>query len=337
MRRKIIITGSAGFIGFHLARILLEYGYEVVGIDNLNDYYDVNIKTARNKILKQDDNFEFLELDICDGFKSVLDKNLKNASAIVHLAAQAGVRNSIDFPQKYLESNINGSFSVLDLAKTLEIEHLLLASTSSVYGANTNMPFGEMANCNTPMSFYAASKISMEAMAHSYSHIYNIPTTIFRFFTVYGPWGRPDMALFKFTKSILSEEPIDVYNFGKMKRDFTYVEDLANCVKELIKCPPKLSQAIPIHACTSPVAPFRTVNIGNSQQVPLMDFIKVLENCLGKKAEINFLEMQQGDVEMTLADTDFLKSIIGFKPNTRIDMGIKNFVDWYLDYFSGRY
>ena len=332
--KSFLVTGSAGFIGFHLCKLLLESGVNVVGIDNLNEYYDVKLKLDRNSILSSFPNYKFIKHDLSLGLSNAQIESLDGTSAIIHLAAQAGVRNSIDAPEEYLRSNIQGSFNVLELAKKISVEHVLLASTSSVYGSNDKLPFSELDNCSTPMSFYAASKLSMESMAHSYSHVFDIPVTIFRFFTVYGPWGRPDMALFKFTKNILAGETIEVYNNGDMKRDFTYVEDLARCVHQLIDNQPVSSADMLTVENSSPVAPFRIVNIGNSNTVELLDFVKVIEKLLQRKAKISFKGMQIGDVKETLASNDRLCKLIETTPYTNIEVGVQNFIDWYLQYYS---
>ena len=325
---KVLITGSAGFIGFHLSKLLLENGYEVIGVDNYNEYYDSNLKRRRTLVL-QNTNRPFTQLE-CDVSDPNFHKKLLKyePSIIIHLAAQAGVRYSIDNPEAYVKSNLLGTFQILELAKKCKPIHLLMASTSSVYGANKEMPFHENQKCDSQISFYAATKKSNESMSHSYSYTYGIPTTIFRFFTVYGPWGRPDMALFKFTKNILNGDAIDVYNNGEMSRDFTYVGDLVKSISLLIDSAPN---NIPVadFDSLSIVAPHRIVNIGNSKPVALMSYINTLEEELHRSAKINFMPMQTGDVTDTSSNTDLLYALTGYRPSTNIKDGIKNFVDWY--------
>ncbi len=337
IKKVAFITGSCGFIGFHLARFLLSNDWQVVGLDALTDYYDINLKRARQKILCENPNFINFEGLIQDD--KLLNKIYLNyePNIVVHLAAQAGVRYSIENPMSYVESNLLGTFQILEIARKYKPDHLLIASTSTVYGSNKDYPFNENQKCDTPISFYAATKISNEAMAHSYSHLYNIPITIFRFFTIYGPWGRPDMALFKFTKNILSNKPIDIYNHGNMSRDFTYIDDLVKAIYLLISKEPQQvnNRYIEIkNDSISSVAPYRVVNIGNSQPVKLMDYIKQLENTLGKVAQKNFLGMQYGDLKETHSDIELLKSLTGFQPNTSLTSGIKEFIKWYQLYYS---
>jgi UDP-glucuronate 4-epimerase len=331
---KVIITGSAGFIGFHLSKLLLSEGYNVLGIDNYDNYYDLKLKRDRTKILLSNDNYSHEELDITTA--NFIQRCLRyKPKIIIHLAAQAGVRYSITNPVPYINTNLVGTFNVLELARALNLKHLLMASTSSVYGANTTIPFSESQKCDTQLSLYAATKKSNEVIAHSYSHLFDIPTTMFRFFTVYGPWGRPDMALFKFTKAIMSEESIDIYNNGDMTRDFTYVEDLVFSIMKLINVPPDNALGPVTNTDSlSPVAPWRAVNIGSSKSIPLMDYVIALENALGKSAKKNFLEMQAGDVKDTLSDVTLLNALIGDTRKTPVDMGVKKFVDWYMDYHS---
>ena len=332
----MFITGSSGFIGFHLAKIFLSNDWEVVGLDALTDYYDVNLKKARQKILCENSNFHNYKGLIQD--VQLLNEIFLNhkPNIVVHLAAQAGVRYSIENPMSYIESNLLGTFQILEIARKYKPDHLLIASTSSVYGNNQKTPFHESHNTSKPISFYAATKKSNEVMAHSYSHLYEIPTTIFRFFTVYGPWGRPDMAYFKFTKNILLGEPIDVYNKGNMLRDFTYVDDLVKAIFLLTSKEPK--KVIERKDCIkndniSAVAPFRVVNIGNSAPINLLDFIKELENVLGKDAKKNFLAMQDGDVEKTHSDINLLRALTGFEPKINIREGISHFIKWYRSYY----
>ena len=334
MVKKFFITGSAGFIGFSLAKTLLDSGQHVHGYDCISDYYDVNLKNARNKILKGYDNFSFTK-DMLEN-QEVLNEAITSfkPEVIIHLGAQAGVRYSIEKPRVYLSSNITGTFNVIELAHKVNVAHLLIASSSSVYGANTNIPFRETDKTQTQLSVYAATKKSTESIAHSYSNIWRLPITMLRFFTVYGPWGRPDMALFKFTKGIIKGEPIDIYNNGEMYRDFTYIDDIVKGIIDLTSVPPKEEKNIDKNDSLSPVAPFRIVNIGNSNQVKLLDFVEAIENYLGKKAIRNYMPMQQGDVSATWANTDLLKKLTGYAPKTDIKVGIKEFIDWYLSYYK---
>ncbi len=334
--KRVFITGSAGFIGFHLAQILLSEGFEVCGFDGFTDYYDVTLKRRRNSILRQNSNFHDVEAMLEDAEAVSRAMADFKPDVVVHLAAQAGVRYSLENPRAYLDSNIVGTFNIMEAARHQKVEHLLMASTSSVYGANTEMPFHENQKVDTPLTFYAATKKANEAMGHSYAHIYDLPVTMFRFFTVYGPWGRPDMALFKFTKGILEGSPIDIYNNGDMYRDFTYVDDLVRGIRLLIDAVPQRPESvsdIEIHDSLSPAAPFRVVNIGNSDKVRLLDYVDAIEDCLGKKAIRNYMPMQTGDVPATWADADLLKALTGYQPQTSIQVGVKKFVDWYRDYF----
>ncbi|MDB9915498.1 GDP-mannose 4,6-dehydratase [Alphaproteobacteria bacterium] len=331
-----LITGSSGFIGFHLARFLLSCDWKIIGLDGMTDYYDVNLKRARQKLLCENTNFYNYQGMVQDSkLLNEIHSNHK-PNIIIHLAAQAGVRYSIENPISYVESNLIGTFHILEMARRYKPDHLLMASTSSVYGSNKDMPLHENQKCDTQMSFYAATKKSNEVMAHSYSHLYDIPTTIFRFFTVYGPWGRPDMALFKFTKNILSGEPIEVYNKGNMVRDFTYIDDLVNAIYLLTsKIPPKANKRKDIikNDSISDVAPFRIVNIANSQPINLLDYVKELENVLGKVAQKNFLGMQDGDIHKTHSNIELLKALTGFEPKTNLHEGISQFVKWYRSYY----
>jgi UDP-glucuronate 4-epimerase len=332
---KYLITGAAGFIGFHLSKLLLGQGNSVVGIDNLNEYYDVNLKKARLNELKDDPGFTFHKLDLVDrkGIEKLFSEN--NFDYVVNLAAQAGVRYSLENPHAYVDSNIVGFLNILEGCRNNDIKHLVFASSSSVYGANTMMPFSVHHNVDHPVSLYAATKKSNELMAHSYASLYKLPCTGLRFFTVYGPMGRPDMALFLFTKAILGNRPIDVFNLGKMKRDFTYIDDIVEGVIRVTDNIPEpdtgWNRDNPDPATS--YAPYRIYNIGNNNPIELMKFIEVLEGCLGKKAEKNLLPMQLGDVHETCADVDDLINI-GFKPSTPIEKGIKKFVEWYLSYYS---
>jgi len=333
---KILITGVAGFIGFHLAKRLLDEGEDVVGIDNLNSYYDVNLKLARLEQLKVYNNFKFFKIDLVKREKVLKLFDEEGFDIVVHLAAQAGVRYSLENPYSYIDSNIVGFINILEGCRQSKIKHLVFASSSSVYGANTKMPFSTKDNVDHPISLYAATKKSNELMAHVYSALFNIPTTGLRFFTVYGPWGRPDMALFKFTKNILEGKPIDVYNYGKMKRDFTYIDDVVEGVILLMKKIPQpdinWSSKNPNPA--SSFAPYKIYNIGNNRPVELLEFIEILEKCLGKKAIKNLLPLQPGDVPETYADIEDLEKEIAFKPSTPIEVGIERFVKWYRWYYN---
>lgn len=335
-KRKVLVTGAAGFIGFHLSKKLCSLGYTVVGYDNLNDYYDVALKKSRLVILQAEDSFEFIQGDLTDS--AAINDLFKKHSIefVVNLAAQAGVRYSLTNPHAYLESNLHGFLNILEACRHNRVKHLVYASSSSVYGANKNMPFSVHQNVDHPLSLYAASKKSNELMAHTYSALYNLPTTGLRFFTVYGPYGRPDMALFIFTKSILEGKPIDIYNYGKMKRDFTYVEDIVEGITRLIpKAPaPNIHWSGLNPDPASSFAPYRIYNIGNNQPVQLLDFIEAIEEKLGEKAIKNLMPLQDGDVPETYADVQALIDAIDFKPSTSIHVGIGKFVDWYLDYYK---
>ena len=335
--RTVLITGSAGFIGFHLAQLLLAEGFRVVGYDGLTDYYDVKLKERRHQMLMQNQHFTCHTgmLEDMDTLQTLA--MAEKPDVIVHLAAQAGVRYSLENPRAYLDSNLIGTFNVMECARELEIDHLLMASTSSVYGANEEMPFDEREKCDTQLTFYAATKKANEAMAHSYAHLWNLPTTMFRFFTVYGPWGRPDMALFKFTRGILEGTPIDIYNNGEMHRDFTYVTDLVRGIRLLIDAAPVRPESkddIADWDSLSPVAPWRVANIGNSDKVRLMDFVEAIEAECGRKSVKNFMPMQKGDVPATWANATLLKELTGYTPQTDVREGIKRFVAWYRDYYS---
>lgn len=329
------MTGVAGFIGMHSAKKLLDDGHEIIGIDNLNDYYDVTLKEDRLKTLEDYKNFKFLKLDIKDQ-KDVLDLFKKESpQRVLHLAAAAGVRYSIENPYVYIDSNIQGFINILEGCRAIKTEHLVYASSSSVYGGNAKVPFSEHDNVDHPASLYAATKKANELMAHTYSHLYQIPTTGLRFFTVYGPWGRPDMSPMLFTKAILANEPIQVFNHGDMMRDFTYIDDIVASVNEtLFKTATPNSNFDAHHPdpATSH-APYRIFNIGNSQPIPLMQFIETIEEALGKKAIKKMMGMQAGDVKQTLADASELNQWVNFKPNTSIKEGVKRFVDWYKNYY----
>ena len=336
--KTALVTGSAGFIGYHIAKKLLEEGWRVVGIDCMSDYYDVSLKESRESILLQNPLYRSVheKVETQNFLMDMFEE--EQPKVVIHLAAQAGVRYSIENPRAYLESNINGTFELLEAARAFPPEHMLLASTSSVYGAGEDMPYRESMKADHQMSFYAATKKSTENMAHSYSHLFDLPITMFRFFTVYGPWGRPDMALFKFTKAILNGEPIDVYNHGEMRRDFTYIDDLVNAVRLLINTPPNSSapsvQNRKSSGGASNVAPFRIVNIGNSEPSRLLDFIKAIEETLGLAALKRLMPMQAGDVPATWADTSLLEDLTGYKPGTDLRKGVKNFVSWYRRYYN---
>ncbi|SMC61587.1 SDR family NAD(P)-dependent oxidoreductase [Primorskyibacter flagellatus] len=334
--RRILITGTAGFIGFHLAQLLLAEGYAVHGYDGMTDYYDVTLKQRRNAMLLQSDRFSMTEAMLED--VAAFDKAADDfrPDVIVHLAAQAGVRYSLENPRAYVDANVTGTFNVMEAARRHEVDHLLMASTSSVYGANTEMPFRETDKADTPMTIYAATKKATEAMGHSYAHLWNLPTTMFRFFTVYGPWGRPDMAYFKFANAMLKGDPIDIYNQGDMYRDFTYVEDLVRAIRLLIDAAPVRPEdgVVPEGDSLSPVAPYRVVNIGNSDKVRLLDFIEAIEDSLGVKAKRNYMEMQKGDVPATWAEASLLHTLTGYRPQTDFREGIDRFARWYRDYYN---
>lgn len=339
MSRRILITGTAGFIGFHLARLLLDEGWTVHGYDGMTDYYDVALKRRRHAMLLQRERFGATEGMLED--QKLLDQVADEfePDVIVHLAAQAGVRYSLENPRVYLDSNVTGTFNVMEAARRLEVGHLLMASTSSVYGANEDMPFGENQKADTQLTIYAATKKAAESMGHAWAHIHSLPVTMFRFFTVYGPWGRPDMAPFRFTRGILEGTPIDVYNDGEMWRDFTYVDDLVRAIALLIDAVPQnpgeVGEAIEGDSL-SPVAPFRIVNIGNSDKIRLLDFIEAIEEKIGKKAIRNLTSMQTGEVPATWANAGLLKMLTGFQPATPFRDGVAKFVDWYADYHDIR-
>ncbi len=332
---KILITGSSGFIGFHLAKKLLEKGIDICGYDSMNNYYDVGLKKARLNILKKYKNFKFVKNKI-ENEKILRNTIIKfKPNVIIHLAAQAGVRFSIKNPDTYLHSNVIGTFNIIKICNSIRISHLIIGSSSSVYGANKKFPFQEIDKSDHQVSFYAATKKSTESLAHSYSALWNLPTTVLRFFTVYGPWGRPDMAYFKFTKKILNGKKIDIYNKGKMYRDYTYIDDIIDGILRLIKKPPSLNIKKKIkNDSLSPVAPFRILNIGNTKKIYLLDFINTLEKELGKKIKKNFLPMQKGDVHSTLSDCSLLKKITGYNPKTNYKDGIKKFLNWYSNYYN---
>lgn len=334
--RTALVTGSAGFIGYFLCTRLLADGFRVIGLDAMTDYYDVALKQRRQQMLLQHEHFTAINdrVESPDLLMNLFSR--ERPDVVIHLAAQAGVRYSIENPRSYLESNICGTFELLEAARAHPPQHLLLASTSSAYGANTEMPYRETDKADHQMSFYAATKKATENMAHSYAHLFDLPVTMFRFFTVYGPWGRPDMALFKFTKAILEGRPIDVYNHGDMKRDFTYVEDLVEGIRLLIDAVPVRPEDGNVEEgdSLSPVAPWRVVNIGNSNAVQLTDFIGAIEEATGRTAERNLMPMQAGDVPATWADANLLQKLTGYRPRTTVQEGVGRFVKWYRDYYS---
>jgi UDP-glucuronate 4-epimerase len=332
----LLITGCAGFIGFHLAKKRLKMGDKVVGVDNLNDYYDVTLKEARLAKLKQYDNFSFEKLDISD--RELVPELFEKYqfTKVVNLAAQAGVRYSLENPLAYIDSNVLGFTNIIEGCRHHNIEHLVYASTSSVYGANESQPFSESKAVDHPLAIYAASKKCNELIAHAYAHLYGLPSTGLRFFTVYGPWGRPDMALFLFTKAMMKDEPINVFNHGNMIRDFTYVDDIVEGISRAVDKPaePNKEWDAQNPDPASSYAPYRIYNIGNSNPVPLMDYIHAVEKALGKKAELNMMPMQEGDVPSTFADTSKLENDLGYKPQTSVDEGVAKFVKWYREFYE---
>ncbi len=334
--RNILVTGAAGFIGFYVSKHLLDKNEQVYGIDDLNNYYDVNLKLDRLAQLQKQPNFQFDKINLANRDDITKLFTQTNFDVVINLAAQAGVRYSLENPHVYIDSNLVGFTNILEGCRHSKVKHLVFASSSSVYGANTNMPFSTHDNVDHPLSLYAATKKANELLAHTYSHLYKLPTTGLRFFTVYGPWGRPDMAPIIFTKAIVEGQPINVFNQGKMQRDFTYIDDI---VEGVVKVMDKVPQPNPIWSGDTPDpgtsnAPYKIYNIGNSQPIELMYFIKVLENCIGKEAKKNMLSMQLGDVPATYADVDDLYNDVGFKPNTSIEIGIERFVAWYKDYYK---
>lgn len=331
---RFLITGTAGFIGFHVARRLISNGHSVTGVDGMTPYYDVSLKAARHAILGQSDAFCAHELMLED--MGVLQRIAGEAQpdVIIHLAAQAGVRYSLKNPRAYVDANLVGTFNVMEVARTFELKHFLLASTSSIYGANKIMPFHETDRTDHPLTLYAATKKANEDMAHSYAHLWKIPTTALRFFTIYGPWGRPDMALFKFVKATLEGEPIDVYGQGQMQRDFTYVDDLVEAVVRLVDHAPMEGSPVGTEDSLSPVAPYRVVNVGGAHCVGLLEYINEVEKCLGIPVKRRMLEMQQGDVPATCASADLLETLTRSKPSTTIATGVRAFVDWYREYYK---
>lgn len=332
---NFLVTGAAGFIGFHVSQRLLAAGHQVVGIDNLNDYYDVNLKRARLDLINAEPGFTFIERDLADRDAIASLFGQYNFQRVIHLGAQAGVRYSIENPHAYADSNLTGHLNILEGCRHHKIEHLLYASSSSVYGLNRKMPFSTDDSVDHPVSLYAATKKANELMSHTYSHLYQLPTTGLRFFTVYGPWGRPDMALFKFTRAMIAGEAIDVYNQGQMKRDFTYIDDIAEAIVRLQDVIPQRDDHWTVESGSPATssAPYRVYNIGNSQPVTLMSYIEAIEKALGMTAKKNLMPMQPGDVLETSADTEALFKAIGFKPQTSVEEGVKRFVDWYRDFY----
>jgi UDP-glucuronate 4-epimerase len=330
---KVLVTGSAGFIGFYVSRRLLANGHQVAGVDAMVPYYDVTLKERRHAMLSATNAFRAHIVDIADmaAIGRVLEE--ERPEVIIHLAAQAGVRYSLDHPEVYVSANVVGTFNLLELCRRNPVRHFLMASTSSAYGANTEMPFTETQRTDTPLTIYAATKKSTELIAHSYAHLWSQPVTAFRFFTVYGPWGRPDMALFKFTKAALQGQPIDVYGHGRMERDFTYIDDLVEAIVRLVDAVPVRGQPVGEFDSLSPVAPHRVVNIGNSQPVGLLPFIEEIERCLSRPIARNYMDIQLGDVPRTWADASLLEALTGYKPNTQVSEGVAQFVAWFRDYY----
>ncbi len=335
--KRVMVTGTAGFIGFHLAKLLLAEGFRVHGYDGMTDYYDVALKQRRHQMLLQSPGFSTTE-DMLENHDRLLQLAAEfEPDVIVHLAAQAGVRYSLEQPRSYIDSNVVGTFNVMEVARLHEVQHLLMASTSSVYGANEDMPFTEVEKADHQLTIYAATKKANEAMGHSYAHLWNLPTTMFRFFTVYGEWGRPDLALYKFVDAILDGRPIDIYNHGDMYRDFTNVDDLVRGIRLLIDTPPvrpESAEDIEEGDSLSPVAPYRVVNIGNGDKVRLMDFVEAIEDALGQKAIRNYMPMQMGDVPATWADNTLLQRLTGYRPQTDFKDGVARFVEWFRDYHN---
>jgi UDP-glucuronate 4-epimerase len=328
----ILVTGAAGFIGFHLSKCLLAQGYHVIGVDNLNEYYDVLLKKNRLKLLEQSTNFQFFQVDLSDNDKLNQVFKANSISVVINLAAQAGVRHSIDNPHSYVHSNLVGFVNILEACRHFRVDHLIYASSSSVYGGNTKVPFSTKDSVDHPINLYAATKKSNELMAHAYSQLFKLPTTGLRFFTVYGPWGRPDMAYYSFTESIMKGEPIKVFNYGDMRRDFTYIDDIVEGIMLLLNHPPIPNHT---HGTANPSksnAPYKVYNIGNNKPENLLDFIHILEKLIGKNAKMEFLPMQPGDVKGTFADISDLQTDVGFSPTTSIENGLTQFVNWYKNY-----
>ncbi|MBX6745432.1 MAG: NAD-dependent epimerase/dehydratase family protein [Acetobacteraceae bacterium] len=331
---KFLVTGSAGFIGFHLSKRLLADGHTVAGIDAMVPYYDVRLKEARHGILGQQAQFRPYIMDLADAPALRQVMAAEAPDVVVHLAAQAGVRYALEHPESYVHNNLLGTYALLEACRERPVRHLLMASTSSAYGANTEMPFRETAAAATPLNIYAASKLATEHLGHCYAHLWRQPITMFRFFTVYGPWGRPDMAFFKFTDAILRGRPIDIHNHGQMQRDFTYVDDLVEAIARLIGTVPEAGRKVAECDSVSPVAPFRVVNIGNAQPVPLLDFIAAIERATGRKAQRSLVDIQPGEVVKTWSDTTLLHALTGYRPGTDVATGIAAFVAWFRDYYG---
>jgi UDP-glucuronate 4-epimerase len=331
---RALITGTAGFIGFHLARRLIAEGHSITGIDGMTAYYDIRLKQARVAILQKSNLFQHHAFMLEDAVRLNQVVEAAKPDVVIHLAAQAGVRYSLESPRTYLDANLVGTFNLMEAVRMLQPRHFLMASTSSVYGGNTVMPFRETDRTDHPLTFYAATKKATEDMAHSYAHLWAIPTTAFRFFTVYGPWGRPDMALFKFVKATLAGEPIDVYGHGQMQRDFTYIDDLVESIVRLVEHPPVAGSPTGDHDSLSGVAPYRVVNIAGGAPVKLMDFIDEIERCLGIPVKKNYMDMQKGDVPATFASADLLEHLTGYRPSTPVAQGVERFVGWYREHYT---
>lgn len=333
-RMKVLVTGSAGFIGYHVSRRLLDDGHQVAGIDSMVPYYDVRLKERRHAMLGTSNAFRAHIVDLADMASTSRVLEEERPEVIIHLAAQAGVRYSLEHPEAYISANVVGTFNLLEIVRHAPVGHFLMASTSSAYGANTEMPFGETDRAVTPLTIYAATKMAAEHIGHCYAHLWNQPVTTFRFFTVYGPWGRPDMALFKFTEAALKGKPIDVYNHGKMERDFTYIDDLVESIVRLVRAVPERGKPVGDFDSLSPVAPFRLVNIGGGKPVGLMEFIGAIETCLGQTIERNYMDIQLGDIPKTWAEPRLLEALTGYKPNTPVSVGVERFVKWFREYHS---
>ena len=331
---KFLVTGTAGFIGFHLARRLLAEGHAVIGIDAMVPYYDLRLKEARHAQLAESPAFRPLIMDLADAPRLATVMREEAPEIVIHLAAQAGVRYAMEHPESYIHNNVVASYALAEACRHHPVQHLLVASTSSAYGANTAMPFRETDAVATPLNIYAATKLATENIAHSYAHLWKQPTTAFRFFTVYGPWGRPDMALFKFTDAILRGRPIDVYNHGLMERDFTYVEDLVEAIIRLVPCRPEIGKPVGTTDSLSPVAPYRLVNIGNANPVRLLEFIAAIEQATGRRAERNMMDMQPGEVLKTWAESSLLQALTGYRPTTDVPTGVTAFVKWFREYYG---
>lgn len=331
---KFLVTGSAGFIGYHVSRRLLAAGHTVAGIDALVPYYDVRLKKRRHEMLEASSGFRAYSVDLADmtATRDILEK--ERPEVIIHLAAQAGVRYSLDHPEAYIASNVIGTFNLLEICRHLPVRHFLTASTSSAYGANTEMPFRETDRSVTPLTIYAATKLATEDLGHCYAHLWKQPVTAFRFFTVYGPWGRPDMALFKFTDAALKGRPIDVYNHGQMERDFTYIDDLVEAIVRLVDAVPERGKPVGEFDSLSPVAPYRLVNIGGGMPVSLLEYIGEIERCLGQRIERNYMDIQPGDIPKTWAEPRLLEALTGYKPSTPVNVGVERFISWFLEYYG---